>query len=85
MMKTTSAKSAKQLHECRECAGLRHHKAARPVAKKKICAEFKFWHMGSRRRHFTRIEARFMKWDRYCILAVLAAVVYLVAVWLAKH
>jgi hypothetical protein len=63
----------------------RRRKAARPATGKKVCAEFRFSHMGSHGWHFTRIEARVMKWEHFGILAVLAAVVYLVASWLAKH
>ena len=55
------------------------------AAKKRICAEFKFWHMRSRSRHFTQFEARVMKWEHFGIFALLAAVMYLVATYLAKH
>jgi hypothetical protein len=55
------------------------------AAKKKMCAEFKFWSMRSRGWHFTRFEARVTKREHIGILAVLAAVVYLVASWLTKH
>lgn len=54
-------------------------------AEKKVCAEFKFVHMRSGGRHFTWFEARVMKWERFGILAVLVAAVYLIASWLAKH
>lgn len=63
----------------------RRPKALRPASGKKVCAEFRFLHMRSRGWHFTRFEARVMKWERFGILAVLAAVVYLVTAWLAKH
>jgi DNA-binding XRE family transcriptional regulator len=64
----------------------RRRKALRPVAGKKICAEFKFWHMRSRSGHFTRVEARVTKWERFGILVVLVLVVsHLVESWLAKH
>jgi len=41
--------------------------------------------MRSGGRHFTWFEARVMKWERFGILAVLVAAVYLIASWLAKH
>jgi len=63
----------------------RRHKAPQVLAGKKVCAEFKFLHMRSRGRHFTQFEARVTKWERFGILAVLAAVVCVVAAWLAKH
>ena len=63
----------------------RQRKATRPAAEKKICAEFKFWHMRSRDGHFTWFEARVMKWERFGILVVVLAVLHLVESWLAKH
>jgi hypothetical protein len=69
----------KSLIERRQC------KALRPASGKKVCAEFKFWHMRSRGWHFTQLEARVMKWEHFGILAILAAAVYLVASRLAKH
>jgi hypothetical protein len=60
----------------------RRRRKALPSAEKKVCAEFKFLHARSRGRHFTRFEARVMKWEHFGILAVSATVVYLVATWL---
>jgi hypothetical protein len=56
------------------------------AAHKKVCAEFKFWHVRSCGWRFIRFEVRVMKWEHFGILVVLVlAVLHLVESCLAKH